>query len=545
MSYWLSFRPLLQGVPQGLPLLANRLQATFPSVLDPTPEVTCHGTGPNATQSRGFLSWMPEELRKQRITTPLTHPLDSVPVIPPYKASSTPPPTEITVLDNGVRIVSEASPGATASFGLYVNSGSIYEDMSSSGSSAVLECLAFKSSTHRNSSTVMKEVEKIGSNIMANASREQMSYTIDCLKSSLPAALEILCDVVLNPKFDPVEVEEQKMRLSALLANKDVQLTLLNELLVRSVYTGALGKPLIPNMESLPDLSSDVLRNFVTRNYVGPRMVLAAAGVAHKDLVELAEPMLKQIHNADVAPEPSSTYQGGFVHLPGSLPQPNLILAFEFKGGWRDVEGAVAMTVLTYLLGGGNSFSSGGPGKGMHSRLYTRVLNQYGWVHSCTAFNSTFNDTGLVGIQASCDPNRVHDMLHVMCHEMEAVARSVNAVELERAKRAATSIIYNALESKATSAEDIGRQFLTYGHRISGSQYIEMIEAITVADIYSFVGKLLESRPSLAAFGDGTDVIDFNTVLASFVGKLLPSRSSLTAFGDGTEVTVFNTVFAR
>lgn len=38
------------------------------------------------------------------------------------------------------------------------------------------------------------------------------------------------------------------------------------------------------------------------------------------------------------------------------------------------------MTVLTYLLGGGNSFSSGGPGKGMHSRLYTRVLNQYHWV---------------------------------------------------------------------------------------------------------------------------------------------------------------------
>jgi len=35
--------------------------------------------------------------------------------------------------------------------------------------------------------------------------------------------------------------------------------------------------------------------------------------------------------------------------------------------------------------------TSGGPGKGMHSRLYTRVLNQYGWVNNCTAFQSTFN----------------------------------------------------------------------------------------------------------------------------------------------------------
>jgi hypothetical protein len=45
----------------------------------------------------------------------------------------------------------------------------------------------------------------------------------------------------------------------------------------------------------------------------------------------------------------------------------------------------------------------------------------------------------------------------------------VNRVELERAKRAAVSVICNALESKATSAEDIGRQYLTYGHRCVGA----------------------------------------------------------------------------
>ncbi len=82
--------------------------------------------------------------------------------------------------------------------------------------------------------------------------------------------------------------------------------------------------------------------------------------------------------------------------------QANLLLAFEYRGGWRDVHGAVVMTVLNYLLGGGNSFSSGGPGKGMHSRLYTRVLNKYAWVHSCASFNTTFNESGMVGIQVGC-----------------------------------------------------------------------------------------------------------------------------------------------
>jgi mitochondrial-processing peptidase subunit alpha len=75
------------------------------------------------------------------------------------------------------------------------------------------------------------------------------------------------------------------------------------------------------------------------------------------------------------------------------------------------------MTVLTYLLGGGSSFSSGGPGKGMHSRLYTRVLNHYGWVHSCSSYSNTFNTSGLVGVQAASEPARASTMLDVMCGE--------------------------------------------------------------------------------------------------------------------------------
>jgi processing peptidase subunit alpha len=213
---------------------------------------------------------------------------------------------------------------------------------------------------------------------------------------------------------------------------------------------GALGQPLIPDADQLTKLSPALLREFLTANYTGGRMVLAASGVEHSTLVALATPMLEQVPAGVGMPEPLSKYTGAYCLLPGAHPQPNLLLAFEYQGGWRDVEGAVAMTVLTYLLGGGSSFSSGGPGKGMHSRLYTRVLTQYAWAHSCTAFNSTFNESMLVGIQASCEPGNVADMLDVMCGELEAVARNVGEVELSRAKRAAVSVISNALESKVT-----------------------------------------------------------------------------------------------
>ncbi len=59
----------------------------------------------------------------------------------------------------------------------------------------------------------------------------------------------------------------------------------------------------------------------------------------------------------------------------------------------------------------------------MHSRLYTRVLNHYAWVHSCSAFNATFNTSGLVGVQAACDSTHAANMMDVMCREMEQAAR--------------------------------------------------------------------------------------------------------------------------
>jgi hypothetical protein len=38
------------------------------------------------------------------------------------------------------------------------------------------------------------------------------------------------------------------------------------------------------------------------------------------------------------AVEPASQYQGAHVQLAGSAPHANLILAFEYPGGWRDIQ---------------------------------------------------------------------------------------------------------------------------------------------------------------------------------------------------------------
>lgn len=66
-----------------------------------------------------------------------------------------------------------------------------------------------------------------------------------------------------------------------------------------------------------------------------------------------------------------------------------------------------SLAVLSILMGGGGSFSAGGPGKGMYSRIYRSVLCNYHWMYSCLCLQHAYDDNGLFTIYASASPEQV------------------------------------------------------------------------------------------------------------------------------------------
>ncbi|EGE05657.1 mitochondrial-processing peptidase subunit alpha [Trichophyton mentagrophytes] len=189
-----------------------------------------------------------------------------------------------------------------------------------------------------------------------------------------------------------------------------------------------------------------------------------------------------------------SYYTGGFMSLPRIPPPANpamprlshIHLAFEaLPISSPDI---YALATLQTLLGGGGSFSAGGPGKGMYSRLYTNVLNQHGWVESCMAFNLSYTDSGLFGISASCVPNSIANMLEVMCRELQALTldsgySGLQIQEVNRAKNQLRSSLLMNLESRMVELEDLGRQVQVHGRKIGVQEMCKKIEALTVDDL--------------------------------------------------------------
>ncbi|KAL0931209.1 insulinase [Colletotrichum truncatum] len=202
-------------------------------------------------------------------------------------------------------------------------------------------------------------------------------------------------------------------------------------------------------------------------------------------------------------------YTGGFLSLPPQPPSlnpnmPNFThIHLAFEGLPISSEDIYALATLQTLLGGGGSFSAGGPGKGMYSRLYTNVLNQHGWVESCVAFNHSYTDSGLFGISASCIPGRTASMLDVMCRELRALTldtgfSALKTGEVNRAKNQLRSSLLMNLESRMVELEDLGRQVQVHGHKIPVTDMCRRIEELTVEDLRRVarivVGGMVENK---------------------------------------------------
>lgn len=103
-----------------------------------------------------------------------------------------------------------------------------------------------------------------------------------------------------------------------------------------------------------------------------------------------------------------------------------------------------AQLTLQSLMGGGGSFSAGGPGKGMLSRLYANVLNRH---HFLESIRVVCQD-GLFGIIGSCHREHVASMLEIMQTELAAMTRRLTTEEVVRARKHAASAILMQAEQR-------------------------------------------------------------------------------------------------
>ena len=190
-----------------------------------------------------------------------------------------------------------------------------------------------------------------------------------------------------------------------------------------------------------------------------------------------------------------------------------------------DLNSHIPLAILQMILGGGGSFSAGGPGKGMYSRLYTQMLNRYGWLEHARVFSQDYQSKrvgGLFGINASCLPDRAPHLVRLMLKYLSnQLTASLTSTELSRAKNQLKSAVLMGMESRHLMLESFVQQ-LASDNFISPKELCRRIDETGEEELKRVAKDLSQgSNLSVVAYGQVESVPSYYEITNLFKQELI------------------------
>lgn len=400
---------------------------------------------------------------------------------------------EITKLDNGLTVVTEAMPHLeSAALGTWVQAGSRNEKEDEHGIAHLLEHMAFKGTGRRSALQIAHEIEDVGGELNAATSVETTAYYARVLKPEVSHAADILYDILANSTFDEHELAREKhVILQEIGAAADSPDDLVFDSFQNTAFGDQpIGRAILGTADTVKSFSASQIRSYLDAHYTGPNMVLSAAGaVDHDELVQQAEKTFGLFPARDGAGAREAKYLGGETMIDDDLQEVQVVLGFE--GRAYHVRDYYASQLLSMILGGG-----------MSSRLFQEVREKHGLCYSVSAFHWGFSDTGVFGIHSATGPEDLKELVDVIVAELQRCSDDIIQEELDRARAQIRSTLLMTMESPAARAGQIARQILLFGREIPNAELMERLDALSVERIKDLAGRVFhDAKPTLSAVG--------------------------------------------
>jgi predicted Zn-dependent peptidase len=404
----------------------------------------------------------------------------------------------LTRLPNGLTVLTEHMPGLrSVTAGIWVRRGSRHEAPELNGICHFIEHAVFKGTRRRTARDIAVESDRLGGNLDAFTTHEMTGFAIKVADKSLPQALDLLTDLLANPRFDQTDLDrEQKVILEEMKMVEDTPDELLGELFNAAYFPGhSLGRPIEGTEETVSSFDKNTLQSFHIREFLPANLVVAAAGnVEHERLLEMVSKSFGSTVAAEAAsngsahPTPAAPI---LIEQKKELEQAHLVIATP----WPDAKDSdrYAASLLASVIGGGTS-----------SRLWQTIREERGLAYSVGAGGSTFSDVGVFTIYAGTSPEHLDEVLDISLEEMRRVVNeSVPEEELKLAKDQALCSILLSLESSSARVSALARQEIIHGRRIPPEEIIEKMEAVTPEDLQRVTRKYFRSETlALGALGN-------------------------------------------
>ncbi len=404
---------------------------------------------------------------------------------------------KLTVLDSGVRVVTEAMPTVrSVTLGLWIATGSAAESAAEAGLSHLVEHMLFRGTDRYGSLEIDQIFDTMGAELNAGTGKESTSVYARVIDEHLPKAFDVVADMVWHPRFDPEDLaNEREIVLEEIAMYEDDPQDQVFDVLGEAVFGDhPLGRPVIGRADVVAQTPATGLAGFHAAHYVAGEIVIAAAGsLDHDALVELARAIeIPGGVTPATLPGPPALLEPRVLFLTKDTEQYHLTIGA--PGLARDDDRRFALRVLDNILGGTSS-----------SRLFQEVRERRGLAYNVFSFQSLYATTGQIGLYLGTRPDNVGAALQVVADELARLRRDgFTADELERSKENVKGRMVLSLESTAARMNRLGSALLNDLPLLTLDEAVQKIEAVTLDDLAELTAELL-SPERLSAAGVGID----------------------------------------
>jgi predicted Zn-dependent peptidase len=399
---------------------------------------------------------------------------------------------ETDTLPNGMRIIHATNNSPISYCGVLINSGTRDELDNESGIAHFTEHMLYKGTSKRRPHHIINRMEDVGGELNAFTSKEETGVYTVFFEEYLERSIELLSDMIFNSQFSEKQLERERIViLDEINSYLDTPSALIYDDFEQVVYNNHdLGNPILGTPESLMQITSEAMRDYVKQQFRPDNMIFFSLGSTPFNKV------LKKVKKHFEVFTSSATASEVTPLKPRIAPPKNITknIAVDkdthqshYILGRKTISMFHPDRVPLYLL---NSILGG---LGMNSRLNTSLREKNGLVYTVESTHSLYSDSGVFSVYFGCDPDNTKKCLSLIQKEFVKLKNTLlTPQQLSKAKKQLKGELGIASENKENMALDMAKCFLHFDRYITLEEIVEQIDHVTAEQIKNLANTLLK-----------------------------------------------------
>ena len=378
---------------------------------------------------------------------------------------------------------------------LSIRCGTRDEEGYHSGIAHFTEHTLFKGTAHKSAAVVNGYLDRLGGELNAFTTKEEIVLHATVLKEDLPKAAGLLFELATEAVFPDKEIETEKgVVIDEIHSYKDSPADEVYDRFEEDLYAGhPLGRPILGTPASVRRITSEELQRFVKEHFTPDRMAFTMMA----DIDEAR--MEKEIRTlaGKFFPLNGAKVDTVFGSTAGTKGQTVETARFDRTVDKRNHEvNAVIGGAAPSLYGGQDRIAAvllanilGGPAS--NSILNNVLRERNGWVYGVECGYTQYSDTGIMAISLGCDKDNLEKCFNAISKAIrELQDKPLSDRKLKAAKKQLLGQLAISSESGEAQCLSMGKSLLAFGRVASSAENKAAIEAVTSADLQSLARRI-------------------------------------------------------